>query len=347
MYDDKEQVIEFVLTQHGKRKYAQGEFDPSFYSFSDEDILYDSKYASFDENINEAEDRIFSETPRTSVIHNRHGVDTNFKKLRKQIQQGNDTILSKMYQDEIDRTYSSINTLGTSDINTQNAPAWQVRALAGIVSSSHSVITGSENNIRIPQVNLNTANYEISIIEDIPEEVRTELGFVGISPADASYESLFGDNTITEVVPQEIFIEIDELNTVFRDSNFDIEVFLVEEQNVSVPSGSTSTEVEKEILTPLYFSKKPIEFEPIYDPENFGEDDFEINTSPDEVPYYIDLQVDDEIPQEIVCQYVPRERRRGVYAKYKACDGPRQIILDADLYDTDVTSVDLEDNCDD
>ena len=40
--DKKEQVIEFELTNHGKHLFSVGKLDPKFYSFYDDDILYDS-----------------------------------------------------------------------------------------------------------------------------------------------------------------------------------------------------------------------------------------------------------------------------------------------------------------
>ena len=42
--DKKEQVIEFQLTNYGKHLFSQGKLDPKFYSFYDDDILYDSNY---------------------------------------------------------------------------------------------------------------------------------------------------------------------------------------------------------------------------------------------------------------------------------------------------------------
>jgi hypothetical protein len=38
----KEEVIQMELTAYGKHKFSKGEFSPSYYSFHDDDILYDS-----------------------------------------------------------------------------------------------------------------------------------------------------------------------------------------------------------------------------------------------------------------------------------------------------------------
>jgi hypothetical protein len=42
----KEEVIQMELTAYGKHKFSRGDFSPSYYSFHDDDILYDSVYAS-------------------------------------------------------------------------------------------------------------------------------------------------------------------------------------------------------------------------------------------------------------------------------------------------------------
>ena len=42
----KEEVIQIDLTAYGKHKFSRGEFAPTYYSFLDDDILYDSIYSS-------------------------------------------------------------------------------------------------------------------------------------------------------------------------------------------------------------------------------------------------------------------------------------------------------------
>jgi len=59
----KEQVIDFQLTPYGKRTLALGTFKPVYYSFFDEGIIYDGKYASLDnEKQNEIHERIKDDT---------------------------------------------------------------------------------------------------------------------------------------------------------------------------------------------------------------------------------------------------------------------------------------------
>ena len=58
----KEQVIDFQLTPFGRRKLASGKLKPTYYSFYDDGVLYDSKYAGFDEEQNDIHPRIKNNT---------------------------------------------------------------------------------------------------------------------------------------------------------------------------------------------------------------------------------------------------------------------------------------------
>ena len=43
--DKKEQVLDIQLTQYGKYLLSKGKLKPVYYSFFDDDVLYDSTYA--------------------------------------------------------------------------------------------------------------------------------------------------------------------------------------------------------------------------------------------------------------------------------------------------------------
>ena len=60
--DKKERVVDFKLTPYGKHKLAVGKFKPTYYSFFDNGVVYDSKYASFSEPQSATHDRIKNKT---------------------------------------------------------------------------------------------------------------------------------------------------------------------------------------------------------------------------------------------------------------------------------------------
>ena len=61
-FNKKEEVIDLKLTQFGRFLLSKGKFKPVFYSFFDDNILYDSTKADLEESQNDSENRI-KETP--------------------------------------------------------------------------------------------------------------------------------------------------------------------------------------------------------------------------------------------------------------------------------------------
>ena len=65
--DKKEEGIDIELTQFGKHKLSVGEFKPVYYAFYDEDIVYDTKYAGYEESQYNAEKRILEKLTSFSL----------------------------------------------------------------------------------------------------------------------------------------------------------------------------------------------------------------------------------------------------------------------------------------
>ena len=57
-FNKKEDVIDLQITQFGRHLLSKGEFSPVYYSFFDDNILYDSSRAGVVETQNESEQRI-------------------------------------------------------------------------------------------------------------------------------------------------------------------------------------------------------------------------------------------------------------------------------------------------
>lgn len=77
-FNKKEEVIDIKLTQFGKNLLAKGKFKPVFYQFFDDDIIYNSNYAGFDEHQNVSEIRIIEETPKLKTQSITLGVETKY-----------------------------------------------------------------------------------------------------------------------------------------------------------------------------------------------------------------------------------------------------------------------------
>lgn len=50
LFDKKENVLKTELTQYGKKKLSMGDFNPVYYAFYDNGIIYDINYAEFSES---------------------------------------------------------------------------------------------------------------------------------------------------------------------------------------------------------------------------------------------------------------------------------------------------------
>lgn len=340
LFDDKEDVLDIQLTQYGKKMLGLGKFMPKFYAFCDDDIIYDSEYASFDEAQNEAQDRILSNTARPKAQAVYSGVETEFKNDVAKLEPGQ-KFINEM-QPEADKTYNSISVLGNSERNSNYRPAWKALFSAGEISSSYPAITGSAADLRVPQINLKEVLYDVNILRGLPSDLQDQLEVQNFesSVLDNEIEEL-DDGTIVEVVNQDIFLNLEELNSIFKNDNFEIEVFLVEEKRIP----GTSAIETRESLKPLYFAQKTFIKDDIYDDEEYFREFGEDTIDPSKVEYYISVQVDDEIPRDVLCQYVEEDKRRGIYGKYLNCPD-KNIVISRSGYVSDVDDTDLEENCD-
>lgn len=62
-FNKKEEVFSFELNSYGRSLLMEGKLKPVYYSFSDEEVLYNCEFADFSEQQNEIKDRIIEETP--------------------------------------------------------------------------------------------------------------------------------------------------------------------------------------------------------------------------------------------------------------------------------------------
>lgn len=103
LFDKKEEVLNTELTQYGKKMLSMGDFNPVYYAFYDEDIIYDSTYAQFSESHLDTKERI------------KDGL--SFKPLY--------TFTTKQNEDKL----SLENELGNSSLINTTLPAWNIKVL--------------------------------------------------------------------------------------------------------------------------------------------------------------------------------------------------------------------------
>jgi len=291
-FDPKEEVLDIQLTQYGKRLLAKGKLKPVYYAFFDDDILYEAKAGGIVEDQNAAQQRIKEETPRIHTQHVYEGIRTNIN------QESSAIDATYQYQSLKESEKILGLPLGECALSGNMAPAWNVTLFHNEILSCDSYITSSGGILRIPQL---TAKIEpetfisydsqelverqlryikdsYSIIEETPESDMSPLE----GPPDQN-SSVYDDSSFVLIKKDGIFLDISEKNTEYLRENFDIEVFI-----------SDIEDDEEKDTRKLYFSQE-------------GQQLTEQN-----VEYWLDIAVDNEIPESAYCDLGVKPTKKQV-----------------------------------
>ena len=237
----KEEVIQIQLTQYGKNLLSRGKFKPMYYSFYDDEIIYDSAYAGFLEDQNEAEARI-KEAPR-------HNLRTSLISSEKKLKQEESTLNEKNaeifnFQSEKEKQTLLSSPLGHMKLGEQACPHFIFNTTENVIA--HGLgdkdkgvlhITGS-NSIKIPQINVEVL-YET--FEDREVKADIEL-FDSETFIDLLSEKIkFLDGTGLRLEKDKLIFELIEENVSYEKSNFEVEIFEV----------SKGTDSDDDVLIPI------------------------------------------------------------------------------------------------
>ena len=286
----KEQVFDIQLTPYGKQKLSMGKFDPTYYAFFDDNILYDVRYssASVNETQNDIHKRIKQETAylESQVLFNQIMSGTL-------VEGGTfDTVTLK----QLDNIYTTEAFIGDAFLQSKEqnvAPAWKVIAMQGHISSSVSSFQGvlepdTKNRVKaeagITQINIDV-NYQLAA-----EPAEARFSFENLRQVGEASRR-FADDTIVRLIPEDALIYVEELNTELLTDNFDIEVF-------EVPADFETGELRR-----LYFKNKvPQVVDGMLVHAAPVENTQELDT--DSVEYYFTLDRDYQIDPKIACKYI-------------------------------------------
>lgn len=277
-FNKKEEVLDIQLTEYGKYLLSQGRMKPVFYAFYDDDILYDiSSSGDNNEPQKDADRRIRYETPSLKVQANTTGAETRVKKFQKSVVKNTKNSgfnvnlgdLSDALRDTPQfeqKFFVASDPLGTSDLKTQYAPAWNLEFIRNEISSSadyytanltSSAATLNDGIIKeIPQIDI-ILDYKMFYTEDTRTASNTNI---------LSTLNTQGLNVALE--KNYIVVDILEQNTNDEKDNFYIEVY---------ESGSDAG------LQQLHFR-----------------DEVFADITEDNAEYYLHLAADDNIPLEVM-----------------------------------------------
>ena len=336
-FNKKEEVIQIELTQYGKHLLSKGKFVPTYYSFFDDDVTYDWQYTGDAAELqNYAQDRILEETPSTKVQYVFSGRETIITQINDEIRNNRAKLRGKKVQQTPEKHYALSAPLGNSSFSTNFAPSWSAAALRGKFATSVRYQQGAQPTLMIPQIEVDNVVCKSVIRSDTPPDIESnsetsvftagEAGDVGSSGELQLATQQYDDGSYIHVASDHVVLEIDEYNTECLKENFDIEVFMVEEVDmtgkVKTPGIASDKQNKIERLIPLKFGKRfsniingiltdDVAPPPIY------------NYDPTFVEHYLDIKVDRDIDTEVLCSAGVQPSKRkcgGLDAGFLGCE---------------------------
>ncbi len=286
----KEQVFDIRLTPHGKHKLSAGTFNPVYYAFFDDNVIYDIEYVSGSsaEVQNEIHERIKNETQylgSQAIFQERMGGS---------VVEGGLLLDTTYVQEENPLTsYGSIGDARLLSEDTNVAPAWKVAAMVGTITGSiqnsfQGAIGETTTDVQraeanVTQINI-TASYALS--SEDPAELNRNNSYENFRDLEF-VTSTFADGRVLKLTTEDPLIYLEELNTELLTRNFDIEVFKIEDDN----------------FRKLYFkSQKPqiVDGMMVAERPEIQQTELDKNS----VEYYFSILRDAQVDDRLVCKHI-------------------------------------------
>jgi hypothetical protein len=284
-FDDKQEILKVELTTYGRFLLSRGKFKPAYYAFFDDDVIYDSLYASLSESQNSTQDRIFDETPSLKPQTTYTSIEDSVK-LNKLVLREIDKLKEEESQISADKNYALSLPLANSSLSSDYSPAWSLSFISGSISSSQPYIDNSDGlsgslqpYLKVPQINLIDSVYDIKTKKN---DFSLDNGYQFITVNVSG-----NDQYVYSMNDGKIVLSLLEANVDNLTKNFDIEIFVEEEEKIL---GRDET---KKTLKQLNFKKDSVSIV-----NNILLDTpitFEVEEDENYVEYYFELTIDDEI----------------------------------------------------
>ena len=296
--DKKEQVYDLRVTSYGHHLMSIGEFDPVYFAFFDDNILYDKRYASGSasasiEQQNSIDNRIKNETQYIESLVTFTNVETYVAQNSGELFDPLTANLTREQRFPRKDAYRYEMAIGDSYLDgPQNAaPAWKILALQSLISSSQveSALTGT----LIPQLNI-VANYYKKIVEGTFEYNPSSIRSLNDETA------VFLDNKKIVLESEDPLLYVEEMNTDLLVKNFDIEVYSYVVTGSNAATMATGSNVDT--LERKFFRKDIPQIENGFMISPTKETVLVDEITTGSVEYYFDVLVDQEIEQNLACK---------------------------------------------
>tara|TARA_R100000030_G_scaffold91367_1_gene76440 strand:- start:878 stop:1939 length:1062 start_codon:yes stop_codon:yes gene_type:complete len=316
-FDKKEDVLDIKLTPYGRHLLSKGKLMPKYYTFLDDDIIYDVKHVNSTEQNNQIKERIINETPSLKPLYTMNSVETELQDNDMYNWNGpNQPDVTKFnYTNPYDASFRPAgdmntkflqNVIGTSKHTTNKAPRWDCTLIRGEIKTALNYTSSLPNNhewfnspsasvIHIPQLGCEVEyTIEVKNTNTQTDGGEADESLANLSPHLQSIQ-VYEDGTYLNITEDQIISNILEKNGFMHDDSYNIEVF----------------EVEENQLTQLKFVKKQKKIVN----DILLDNPFSSQVEPDSrtVEYYFDIRVDEEIEEYDICQGVSELRSEGIY----------------------------------
>tara|TARA_Y100001938_G_scaffold150317_1_gene240664 strand:- start:3078 stop:4184 length:1107 start_codon:yes stop_codon:yes gene_type:complete len=321
-YDKKEDVLDLKLTPYGRHLISRGKFMPKYYSFLDEDVVYNVNqqgYGSITEKNSDVKNRILDETPSIKPMYTMNSVETELEDNPENTMEITDPQFVNIYDKRMRHTSDTNtkylqNTIGTSKQATKKGPRWDIAFLSSEMNTSlttnftssnpySETLSTSASVIHIPQLEVEIEwSIQVKNTSD-PDHDQNKLN--NVSNVDIE---VYSDGTYLDYTEEQSIIRFLEKNGFVKRDSFSIEVFEYEKDN----NGDFTDR-----LKPLKFMNRNYQDVKDYkiDKDILIEDPYstELPPDPSTVEYYFDLRVDKEIPLDDLCKAVDELKSEGIY----------------------------------
>jgi hypothetical protein len=324
----KEQVIDLKLTTYGHYLFSIGTFKPAYYAFFDDNIIYDGEYAGITEGQSNIVHRIKNETQYLEG-------QTLFVDLEERATNAVDGVNSfdvditptiELVRPNLFRYDKPIGDAHLDGRELNLAPAWKVVLLNGRITATAERDT--LNKIEIPQIDI-SLDYRKAVSDDVVDFDETEIA-TAVSETPA-----FNDGNTIELLPDDLFVYVEEVNTETLTKNFDIEVFQVQTSSYVDNDGTvqqgTSSFIRKyfEKKVPQIVDGKMMMANPV---EKFYD-----NIPSSSVEYYFDILTDANTEQAMACQGAALYNKQSYYIDLDFdCTGTEEENIYNDIYGSSV-----------
>ena len=383
-FDKKKDVIQLQLTRYGRQLLSIGDFKPVYYAFSDDGVLYDSRWISGTIRSKEeqwlVERRIQEETPRIKTLNSKVGtertifntadlsayaLDQNIIDLFNLGADGQDQAELAEYKSGkllLDPDFAEsekllTNLLGSKRYFNNRAPAWNVVSYNRIISSSSDTYQKNDLVQFVPQINFNLQDnvYRVPYgVEpfSLSPHLEAKMGII-----DAAATSYFDDH------PEDEFLEAEEgdypqrmatqelYDSFFEDSPLMTGSIFFDKDFVFVSFEEANVDFEKENFTLEVFevtqTDEAGEKETLKKLYFHQYSDFSGESTVEAVENVLEIELDEEITSELACMLINKDKQLKTKNIYNTNVFDCEAILGDETSNNpyDLPPVDAEDVC--